>query len=192
MSGVDSEQGGLNGTAHANRRAQVAPDVRQHDLEELLGGKDPLTPAGRGAVQGACGCHHAVGAAQVSLAALTQTVCWQNHLMTAVFVHQSLQAWCHPIATTVPSPSKHSTIHSLGRLLLCIVSCRRALQILLAWHWVSRRTCQYLKRLQNAVVLAGMRPHQKAQVVSLLGAGGLHQVFQGGHGHIPALAGIIA
>jgi len=92
MSIVDSEQWGLNATAHANRRAQVAPDVRQHDLEELLGGEDPLTPAGRGAVQGACGCYHAVGAAQVSLAALTQTVCRQNHLMTAVFVHQSLQA----------------------------------------------------------------------------------------------------
>lgn len=92
VSGVDSEQGGLNATAHANRRAQIAPDVRQHNLEEVLGGEDPLTPAGRGAVQGACSCHHAVGAAQVSLAALTQTVRWQNHLMTAVFVHQSLQA----------------------------------------------------------------------------------------------------
>lgn len=92
MPGLDSEQGALNATKHASRRVLIAPDVRQHDLEELLGGEDPLTPAGRGAVQGACGCHHAVGAAQVSLAALTQTVCWQNHLMTAVFVHESLQA----------------------------------------------------------------------------------------------------
>jgi len=39
--------------------------------------------------------------------------------------------------------------------------------------------------LQNAVVFARMRPHQKAQVLSLLGAGGLHQVFQGRHRHIP-------
>lgn len=92
MSGLDSKHGALNATAQASRRAQVAPDVRQHDLEELLGAEDPLTPAGRGAVQGACSCHHAVGAAQVSLAALTQTVCRQNHLMTAVFVHQRLQA----------------------------------------------------------------------------------------------------
>ncbi|DBA85704.1 TPA: hypothetical protein ACH3X1_005275 [Trebouxia sp. C0004] len=39
--------------------------------------------------------------------------------------------------------------------------------------------------LQNAVVFARMRPHQKSQVLSLLGAGGLHQVFQGRHRHIP-------
>ncbi|KAA6421660.1 MAG: hypothetical protein FRX49_08603 [Trebouxia sp. A1-2] len=65
MSGLDSKHGALNATAQASRRAQVAPDVRQHDLEELLGAEDPLTPAGRGAVQGACSCHHAVGAAQV-------------------------------------------------------------------------------------------------------------------------------
>ncbi len=39
--------------------------------------------------------------------------------------------------------------------------------------------------LQNAVVFARMRPHQKAQVLSLLGASGLHQVFQGRHRHIP-------
>ena len=39
--------------------------------------------------------------------------------------------------------------------------------------------------LQNAVVFARMRPHQKAQVLSLLGGGGLHQVFQGRHRHIP-------
>ena len=71
MSIVDSKQGVLNATAHASRRAQIAPDIRQHDLEEVLGGEDPLTPAGRGTVQGACGCHHAVGTAQVSLAALT-------------------------------------------------------------------------------------------------------------------------
>lgn len=39
--------------------------------------------------------------------------------------------------------------------------------------------------LQNAVVFARMRPHQKAQVMSLLGAAGLHQVFRGRHRHIP-------
>ena len=39
--------------------------------------------------------------------------------------------------------------------------------------------------LQNAVVFARMRPHQKAQVMSLLGVAGLHQVFQGRHRHIP-------
>jgi len=38
--------------------------------------------------------------------------------------------------------------------------------------------------LQNAVVFARMRPHQKAQVLSLLGASGLHQVFRGRHRHI--------
>lgn len=38
--------------------------------------------------------------------------------------------------------------------------------------------------LQNAVVFARMRPHQKAQVLSLLGSAGLHQVFQGRHRHI--------
>lgn len=42
--------------------------------------------------------------------------------------------------------------------------------------------------LQNAVVFARMRPHQKAQVMSLLGAAGLHQVFQGRHRHIPVRA----
>ena len=42
--------------------------------------------------------------------------------------------------------------------------------------------------LQNAVVFARMRPHQKAQVLSLLGGGGLHQVFQGRHRHIPVRA----
>ena len=39
--------------------------------------------------------------------------------------------------------------------------------------------------LQNAVVFARMRPHQKAQILSLLGTAGLHQVFQGHHRHIP-------
>ena len=39
--------------------------------------------------------------------------------------------------------------------------------------------------LQNAVVFARMQPHQKAQVMSLLGAAGLHQVFRGRHRHIP-------
>ena len=39
--------------------------------------------------------------------------------------------------------------------------------------------------LQNAVVFARMRPHQKAQVLSLLGTAGLHQAFQGSHRHIP-------
>lgn len=39
--------------------------------------------------------------------------------------------------------------------------------------------------LQNAVVFARMRPHQKAQVLCLLGGAGLHQVFQGRHRHIP-------
>lgn len=39
--------------------------------------------------------------------------------------------------------------------------------------------------LQNAVVFARMRPHQKAQVLSLLGTAGLHQVLQGSHRHIP-------
>ena len=39
--------------------------------------------------------------------------------------------------------------------------------------------------LQNAVVFARMRPHQKSQVLSLLGASGLHQVFRGRHRHIP-------
>lgn len=39
--------------------------------------------------------------------------------------------------------------------------------------------------LQNAVVFARMRPHQKAQVLSLLGVAGLHQIFQGRHRHIP-------
>lgn len=39
--------------------------------------------------------------------------------------------------------------------------------------------------LQNAVVFARMRPYQKAQVMSLLGTAGLHQVFRGRHRHIP-------
>lgn len=39
--------------------------------------------------------------------------------------------------------------------------------------------------LQNAVVFARMRPHQKAQVMSLLGAAGLHQILHGRHRHIP-------
>ena len=42
--------------------------------------------------------------------------------------------------------------------------------------------------LQNAVVFARMQPHQKAQVMSLLGAAGLHQVFRGRHRHIPVTA----
>ena len=39
--------------------------------------------------------------------------------------------------------------------------------------------------MQNAVVFARMRPHQKAQVLSLLGSAGLHQNFHGQHRHIP-------
>ena len=39
--------------------------------------------------------------------------------------------------------------------------------------------------LQNAGVFARMRPHQKAQVLSLLGSAGLHQNFHGRHRHIP-------
>ena len=39
--------------------------------------------------------------------------------------------------------------------------------------------------LQNALVFARMRPYQKAQVMSLLGTAGLHQVFRGRHRHIP-------
>lgn len=39
--------------------------------------------------------------------------------------------------------------------------------------------------LQNAVVFARMRPHQKAQVLNLLGGAGIHQSFRGRHRHIP-------
>ena len=38
--------------------------------------------------------------------------------------------------------------------------------------------------MRNAVVFARMKPHQKGQVMALLGTAGLHQLFDGQHRHI--------
>lgn len=39
--------------------------------------------------------------------------------------------------------------------------------------------------IRNAVVFSRMKPHQKGQVMDLLGARGLHQVIGGQRQHLP-------
>ena len=194
---LGAQPSGLSPRRSLNWSVSFAPDVTDSDLGNQSDGDEAQTGGHANAVQAramqlAAGSGEST-AAQQQLSGCVQTAAEEEgcarsrQSQTPLAVVTAPHTWSPPLEglrflTTeqeVLEPSE--ALHALaeGRLQCAVTG--EALEHLLQHHDLSVLESV----MQNAVVFSRMKPHQKGQVVDLLGMPGIHQMFQGHARYIP-------